>query len=114
VDAIRITDGKSVMLKRVFKSAHPYEADLARLLSTEPLCSAPDNAVAPVFDILHSPHDSNADILVMPFLRSFADPKFDTIGEVVSFFDQIFRVRFIYPLRQWLCSFLSSGSSVFA
>jgi hypothetical protein len=80
------------MLKRVFKELHPYEADLVSSFSTEPLSSMPDNHVAPIFAVLQSPHDENAQIFVMPFLRSFANPRFDTFGEAISFFDQIFRV----------------------
>jgi hypothetical protein len=80
------------MLKRVFKELHPHEAELASSFSTPPLSSSPDNHVAPILAVLQSPHDENAQIFVMPFLRSFADPRFDTFGEAVSFFEQIFRV----------------------
>jgi hypothetical protein len=80
------------MLKHVYKHLHPYEAELASSFSSEPLSSDPDNYVAPVFEILQSPHDEDSQIFVMPFLRSFGNPRFDTFGEAVSFFEQIFRV----------------------
>ena len=44
------------------------------------------------FCALQPPDDEDMLILVMPLLRWYDDPRFDTLGEAVHFFDQIFKV----------------------
>ncbi|KDQ55733.1 hypothetical protein JAAARDRAFT_133274 [Jaapia argillacea MUCL 33604] len=91
IDATRISDGALVALKKVSKPEHPHEADIARLLSSEPLASDSRNHSVPVYEILHVPDDDeDLDVIVMPFLRAYNDPHFDTFGEVVAFFHQVF------------------------
>jgi hypothetical protein len=97
VDAIRVSDGRPVMLKRVSKSVHPYEAELALSYSADHMSSKPDNHVVPIFDVLQSPEEDDAQIFVMSFLRPIDNPRFDTFGEAISFFDQVFRVS-TFPL----------------
>jgi hypothetical protein len=41
IDAIRISDGRQVMLKRIPPEEGPYGLEINRLLSTEPLSSNP-------------------------------------------------------------------------
>lgn len=36
--------------------------------------------------------DSDIHIMVMPLLRTYKDPKMDTVGEAISFFLQAFEV----------------------
>ncbi len=45
-----------------------------------------------LIEVLTLPGDEEVKILVMPLLRRFDDPPFDTIGEVVEFLRQIFEV----------------------
>lgn len=46
----------------------------------------------PVYEILRIPDDQENVLLVMPLLREFDDPRFDTFGEAVECFRQIFEV----------------------
>ena len=80
-------------LKAVRKSLHPYEADIGRFLSKEPLASDPKNHCVPILDVLQVPDQEDRIIIVMPMLRPFDNPRFDTFGEVIDFFRQVFEVR---------------------
>jgi hypothetical protein len=82
------------MLKVVKKSDHPHEADIGIFFSTEPLASHPSNHCVPIYDVLQVPDDDDTAILVMPILRRYDDPRFDTFGEIVAFFKQAFEVNF--------------------
>jgi len=90
LDAVRISDGKQVMLKKIFKSTHPHEADIAKMFSSPELASDPHNHCVSLFDVLQDPDDEDVIFLVQPFLRAYDDPPLDTIGEVVEFLRQIF------------------------
>jgi len=97
LDATRISDGKLVAIKAIRKSVHPFEAEIGQYLSSEPLASDPHNHCAPIYDVLQDPHDEDKQLLVMPFLRQYDDPRFQTIGEAVEFFRQIFQgLRFMH------------------
>ncbi|KZT29122.1 hypothetical protein NEOLEDRAFT_1107902 [Neolentinus lepideus HHB14362 ss-1] len=90
LDATRISDGSLVALKQVLKSRHPYEAEIGSFFSSEALVSDPKNYCIPLLEVLQVPDDEDLTLLVMPFLREYDSPHFDTVGEVVSFFSQIF------------------------
>lgn len=92
IDATRLSDGRYVTLKRIKKSVHPYEIDIGLYFSSGSLASHPENHCIPFYDIL-SLDDNETVIIVMPLLRSYADPPFDTFGEVVECFRQLFEVR---------------------
>ena len=74
------------MLKRIPLAEGPYELDMNRLLSTEPLSSNPRNPCAPLLDVVQLPNEPP--IMVHPLLRPFYNPRFQTFGEFVSFFAQ--------------------------
>ncbi|KAJ7282662.1 kinase-like domain-containing protein [Mycena rebaudengoi] len=90
MDATRAGDGALVMLKWIDKTTQTVEADIARLFSAEPHRSNPHNRCVPVYEVLETPTDPNIQILVMPFLFRYDRPRFDTFGEVIAFFKQIF------------------------
>ncbi|KAF4590879.1 hypothetical protein EYR40_009476 [Pleurotus pulmonarius] len=90
LDAQRSSDGERLMLKRVKKSLHPYEAEIGQFFSSIDLATDSRNHCGPIYDVLQVPDDDNVIILVMPLLREYGSPAFDTIGEVVEFFHQIF------------------------
>ncbi len=92
MDATRLSDGKIVMLKRISDTTHPYELEVIRLLSSEPLASHPRNHSLPLYDVLDIPGEEHGNIIVMPLLGAFNEPQFQTIGESVEFFNQIFEV----------------------
>jgi hypothetical protein len=94
MDATRIADGKFVVLKITKKSKHPFEADIGSFFSTIPLANDPSNHCVPTLEVLQVPDDEDRLLLVMPLLRRYDDPRFDTFGEVLEFFRQIFEVLY--------------------
>lgn len=92
LDATRISDGELVVLKRLNRSVHPYEVEISKMFSEDPLKSHPRNHCVPVFEFLRAPNDDDVDILVLPLLRPFNNPRFESIGEAVEFFRQVFEV----------------------
>jgi hypothetical protein len=91
MDATRISDGKTVILKRLLvESEGPYELQINRLFSSDPLVSNPRNHCARLLDVVELPNDPP--IMVHAHLRPFYDPPFNTYGEFVVFFKQICEV----------------------
>ncbi|KAF8838516.1 hypothetical protein BDN67DRAFT_868282, partial [Paxillus ammoniavirescens] len=90
LDGTRLSDGAYVALKLVQKSDHPLEHDIGRLFSSEPLVGESANHCIPIYDVLLVPEDEDHVILVMPLLRDYRQPPFDTIGETVECFRQLF------------------------
>jgi hypothetical protein len=92
IDAVRIEDGTPVALKKISKSVHPHETNIGTIFSSEPLVSDPRNHCVPIQGVLQPLDDDGATILVMPLLHDYDEPSFDTFGEVVDFFQQVFKV----------------------
>lgn len=69
---------------------HPDELDIG-LYFSESFASHPENHCVPFYEIL-SFDDNETVIIVMPLLRPYADPPFDTFGEVMECFRQLFEV----------------------
>ena len=90
MDATRISDGRPVMLKRLLREEGPYELEINKLFSTEPLASDPRNHCVRLLDVIELPNDPP--IIVHPLLRPFADPRLQTYGEFVTFFLHICEV----------------------
>jgi hypothetical protein len=61
-----------LLVKRIKISRHPYEVDIGRLFSTEPLASNPKNRCVPFYDVLRILADDDVAILVMPLLYRIA------------------------------------------
>ncbi|KAH0830127.1 hypothetical protein J3R83DRAFT_1473 [Lanmaoa asiatica] len=89
IDATRLSDGQYVTLKHIKKSEHPYEAEIGLYFSSEALVTQSTNHCVPFYDIL-SLEDQDTVIIVMPLLRLYSDPHFDTFGEVIECFRQLF------------------------
>ncbi|KAM5532831.1 hypothetical protein V8D89_013472 [Ganoderma adspersum] len=97
MDATRISDGHVVILKRVNTAVHPYEVEISKLFSTDPLASDPRNHAVPIYDVLKSPLDESMVFLVMPYLMDLRELRFETIGEAVECFRQLFEgLKFIH------------------
>lgn len=92
IDATRISDNKVVTLKRINRADHPYEVDIGLYFSSKTLTSLPANHCIPIHDVLTLDGNENITIMVMPLLRPYTDPPFDTVGEVVECFRQLFEV----------------------
>ena len=97
-DAVHIPTGALVALKLTDKSFHPHEAELMQYLSSEPLSSDPRNHCVQLLEVLDLPDEMgrSAQVLVMPWLRPFKSPTFDTVGEAVDCFRQLFEVINFY------------------
>jgi hypothetical protein len=93
MDATRISDGRQVILKRLLTEEGPYELDINKLFSTEPLASNPRNRCVHLLDVIEIPDDPP--ILVHPLLRPYDDPRFQTYGEFITFFAQICEVSLV-------------------
>ena len=96
MDATRISDGRPVMLKKMLSEEGPYELEINKLFSTEPLFSNPRNRCVQLLDVIELPNESP--IIVHPLLRPFYKPPFQTYGEFVTFFTQICEVSPLSPL----------------
>ena len=92
MDATRLSDGKYVTLKRVNRSVHPHEVDIGLYFSSGILTSHSANHCVLIYEVISLPGDTDIVILVMPLLRAFADPYFDTFGEAIDCFPQLFEV----------------------
>ena len=107
MDATRMSDGKYVMLKSLSAGEGPYELQINKIFSEEPLVSDPRNHCARLLDVVELPNDPP--IMVHAHLRPFYTPRFQTYGEFVAFFEQISEVgitvrrpkvdRIAYPIR---------------
>ena len=91
MDATRISDGRLVMLKRLPSEEGPYELQINKLFSTEPLSSDPRNRCVQLLDVIQLPNEDP--IMVHPLLRPFYDPPLRTYGEFVTLYTQIIEVR---------------------
>ena len=91
LDAIKLPHGEPVMLKRVNK-LHSKEFEVITTLSSPPLAKDSRNHCVPVYDVFGVPDDGNLRILVLPLLRKYNDPPFDTVGEAVDCLRQVLEV----------------------
>lgn len=94
LDATRQSDGARVTLKAVDSEDHPFEVEIGRFLSSEELAQDSRNHCVPILDVLQDPVDSKKSIIVMPLLKTFYRPRFQTVGEVIAFFQQAIEVGF--------------------
>ena len=92
MDAIRISDGRVVSIKRMKKTDHPQEEEILQYFSSSPLATEPSNHSVPVYEVLQSPFMEDIQFLVMPYLIRIYDVKFATIGETIECLRQLFEV----------------------
>ncbi|KAJ3861685.1 hypothetical protein EV359DRAFT_46698 [Lentinula novae-zelandiae] len=96
MDAVRISDNKPVLLKAVSRIIHPQEVKIGMSFSSKSMASDPRNHCIPIYDVFPVP-DSEMDLIVMPVLRPFDNPQFDTVGEVIAFIQQLFEgIQFMH------------------
>ncbi|KAJ7147661.1 hypothetical protein C8R43DRAFT_1010342 [Mycena crocata] len=84
IDATRISDGLSVALKRINRSVPHFaiETDIGLYFSTPPRAAHPQNHCVPIYEVLRVFDDNRYEIIVMPGLRDFTSPRFETFGEI--------------------------------
>ena len=93
LDAVRSSDGRMVTLKRISFSRHPDEIAIGQYLNSSPLSQDPRNHCCPILEVLEDPLDTDIRIIIMPLLKMYRYPSFQTVGEAVEFFRQAFEVR---------------------
>ncbi|KAI0790928.1 hypothetical protein C8Q75DRAFT_716107, partial [Abortiporus biennis] len=81
MDATRISDGRTVILKHVIPDRDPLEIDTTIFFSLGERALDPRNHCVPVFNKLDIP-DSDECILVFPLLRRYDNPPFETVGDI--------------------------------
>ncbi|KAJ7092036.1 kinase-like domain-containing protein [Mycena belliarum] len=108
MDATRLSDGSSVVLKqcdRMHSDASLIafrEVFIFHKFSTDPLASDPRNHCISLTEVLHVPDDDAMDIVVMPLLQSWKLVEFSTAGEVVDFISQIVEgLQFMHEKGFW-------------
>jgi hypothetical protein len=116
MDAVRMEDGRQVMLKKIHPEEGPHELLITELFSSPGLKEDPKNHCVPLLDLidLSQTKPDGRKLMVMPFLRPFKNPRFQTYGEFVAFFMQISEVgpaimsitdrRFLTDLVRASCS----------
>ncbi|KAG6808042.1 hypothetical protein H0H92_005596 [Tricholoma furcatifolium] len=82
-------DGSIVMIKWVEPLETPAEIPVGKLLCSERLAS-PRNHCMPYLDVIERPESPDVAFIVMPYLIRTERARFETIGEAVEFFRQIF------------------------
>lgn len=86
------------MLKKFSREHDVQEKEITMFLASEPLKSHPRNHSTPLYDVFDVPGEEFS-ILVMPVLDYFYKPRFETIGEVLECFRQVFEVCYaVLPL----------------
>ncbi|KAK7053600.1 kinase domain-containing protein [Favolaschia claudopus] len=90
MDAVRISDNTKVLLKAVSSRLHPHEVEIAQLFSSPPHLGHPRNHCIPIIEVLSDPEDPDGQIIVMPLLVRFTEPGFETVGEIIACWRQIF------------------------
>ncbi|KAG6808043.1 hypothetical protein H0H92_005597 [Tricholoma furcatifolium] len=84
-------DGSIVMIKWIEALDFPTEIPIGKLLSSERLASQ-RNRCMHYLDVIEPPESPDVAFIVMPYLLRTERVLFETIGEVVEFFRQIFEV----------------------
>ncbi|VDB94268.1 unnamed protein product [Peniophora sp. CBMAI 1063] len=89
IDATRVSDGCRVFIKVIKDDGGSLaQQEILKYLSSDALMD-PRNHTAPLVDVFALPN-SGQKALVMPLLRPWHSPGFDTVGEAIEFVRQIF------------------------
>ena len=92
MDATRRLDGKHVMFKRIFPEEGSHELRTMQLFSSSEVARDLRNHCVPLLNVIEIPN-TRQKLMVMPFLRPFNNPRFQTFGEFVAFFTQVCEVN---------------------
>ncbi|KAI0320057.1 kinase-like domain-containing protein [Amylostereum chailletii] len=90
MDVTRMSDGSFVLLKHTYMGEHRDEVEITKFFSSEPIKTDPRNHCVPLLDVFPFPHHPDDFILVLPLLKEFDGPRFETFGEAMSAFTQLF------------------------
>ena len=93
LDATRLSDGKQVVLKAVLRDGN--EVRIAMMLSSLEALKDPMNHCVPILDYFGDLTRPGPDFIVMPLLRVFYVPDFETVAEILDFVKQTLEVLFL-------------------
>jgi hypothetical protein len=99
LDASTVRDGQVVCIKRIVEREDQTQSDglrsdqveIAQFLSSPPLSQDDNNHCVTIIDAFRDPV-LHVNYMVMPVLRTYDDPPFGTVGEVIDFVGQILEV----------------------
>ena len=94
IDALQLSSNERVVLKAVKRSGN--EKNIAIFMYSEEWCNDPRNHSVPILDSFEDEKDSDTEFIVMPLLRLFDSPPFDTVEEAFDFVRQMLEVRWIF------------------
>ncbi|KAF5315419.1 hypothetical protein D9619_007421 [Psilocybe cf. subviscida] len=107
LDAIRVKDGKRVVMKMV--KTEKFELPLLLLLNEGVIRKHPDNKIVDVLDVLLRPDTDETALVVMPHLINFALIPFQFVSEVaeafVQFLDGLSFLHFCNIAHRDICFF---------
>ena len=92
MDAVRISDGRKVFLKRV--KSRDSEIAIHRYLSQPDRLKSSRNHTAPLLDVFADDGDPRFSYMVLPLLQNYFQPDFFFVDEVVDFARQLLQVSF--------------------
>jgi hypothetical protein len=99
MDAVRISDDKQVMIKKLLPAQDNHdddsrkELDIAQFLSSGNRQSDPRNHSLPYIDSFSIPDVEHGFFLVTPLYVPWNHPNYKTYGELIEFVRQVFEVR---------------------
>lgn len=92
IDATRVSDGRLVVLKRVNRIQGQEEISITQYLSQESFLADERNHCVPFLDLL-DPGVGDEVFLVLPLLRWFDFPPFESLDDALDFIKQTLEVR---------------------
>ncbi len=82
--------------KVVLKVIESDELPILRIFNAPSVRSLPNNRTVPILETIHLEHDPEKRvIIVMPFLRWFFDPPFETLHQILDACQQLLSVPYI-------------------
>ena len=81
-----MSEGKLVAIRSV--QTDGLEIRIAMFLGTPPLSEDPANHCVPILDTFEDETDPSTSYIVIPFLRRYDDPVFESVEDVVDFGEQ--------------------------
>ena len=90
IDATRISDGKLVTIKCL--PTDGLEIRIGLMLGTPPLSEDPANHSVPILDTFEDATNPQVSYIVMPLLRDFDNPPFESGEDVLELGEQLLEV----------------------
>ena len=109
MDAVRVSDNKEVVIKRTRKSR--CEGPITEYFSTPERVSVEANHCVRVYEVFC---DEEYEFIVMPLLRKFDEPPFETVEQAIDFVSQTLEVRLRLKFQMMIPEEMLIGSKLHA